>query len=105
MPSFFEGKLKHPFTRSVNHSVIEKITVNKMRAWLPVKHCFIFNDLHFHFFFDFPAVAYAIATACFCGFPARISVAMFLLIVFLDEPFLSGIKIKEKGGTVSCPSP
>lgn len=32
------------------------------------------------------------ATACFSGRPAFRSVAMFLLIVFSDEPFLSGIR-------------
>ena len=49
--------------------------------------------------FDFlllPAFFRAIATACFCGLPAFISVLMFELIVFREEPFLRGIE------TFSC---
>src|SRR6516165_1615989 len=42
---------------------------------------------------DSRALAYAIATACFCGFPARTSVAMFRLIVFCDVPFFNGISV------------
>jgi hypothetical protein len=51
--------------------------------------------LHFDRF-DFlllPDFLRAIATACFCGFPAFISVLMFELIVLRDEPFLSGIGV------------
>src|SRR6185437_5397196 len=43
-----------------------------------------------------PAFFRAIATACFCGLPAFISVLMFELIVFREEPFLRGIE------TFSC---
>jgi hypothetical protein len=32
------------------------------------------------------------ATACFCGLPAFISVLMFELIIFREEPFLRGIE-------------
>src|SRR6185437_13379215 len=35
----------------------------------------------------------AMATACFCGLPAFISVLMFELIVFREEPFLRGIDV------------
>lgn len=35
----------------------------------------------------------AIATACFCGLPAFISVEMFLEMVFLEYPFLRGMAI------------
>jgi hypothetical protein len=38
-----------------------------------------------------PAFFRAIATACFCGLPAFISVLMFELTVLCDEPFLSGM--------------
>lgn len=43
-----------------------------------------------HFFLDFPALDMAMATAWFLGFPARISVAMFSEITFLDLPFFRG---------------
>src|SRR4029078_12975421 len=43
-----------------------------------------------------PAFFKAIATACFCGLPSFISVLMFELIVFREEPFLRGIE------TFSC---
>jgi hypothetical protein len=39
-----------------------------------------------------PAFFRAMATACFCGLPAFISVLMFELIVFREEPFLRGIE-------------
>lgn len=42
-------------------------------------------------FFDFPALLRAIATDCFCGLPAFISVFMLLEMIFLLEPFFSGI--------------
>jgi hypothetical protein len=38
-----------------------------------------------------PALLRAIATACFCGLPAFISVLMFELIVLWEEPFLRGM--------------
>jgi hypothetical protein len=37
-----------------------------------------------------PAFFKAMATACFCGLPAFISVLMFELIVLCDEPFFRG---------------
>jgi hypothetical protein len=40
-----------------------------------------------------PAFFRAIATACFCGLPAFISVLMLELIVFREEPFLRGIDV------------
>jgi hypothetical protein len=40
-----------------------------------------------------PAFFRAMATACFCGLPAFISVLMFELIVFREEPFLRGIDV------------
>lgn len=40
---------------------------------------------------DFRAVFNAMATACFWGLPAAISVLMFALIAFFDLPFFSGI--------------
>ncbi len=48
---------------------------------------------HSHFFLrlDFPALAMAMAIACFCGFPACISFMMLEEMVFLEEPFFSGI--------------
>lgn len=48
------------------------------------------NQLFF-FFLDLPATFNAIATACFCGFPASISVLIFWLIVSFDDPFFNGI--------------
>src|SRR5574337_29503 len=39
----------------------------------------------------FPAFDIAIAIACFCGFPAAISVLMFSEITFLDFPDFNGI--------------
>jgi hypothetical protein len=33
----------------------------------------------------------AMATACFCGLPALISVRIFCEIVFFDDPFFSGM--------------
>jgi hypothetical protein len=45
----------------------------------------------FRFRFDFPAFSSAMATACFCGFPAFISVLMFDEMVLRDDPDLSGI--------------
>src|SRR5262245_24084911 len=41
--------------------------------------------------FDFPAFDNAIATACFGGLPAAISVLMFSLTTFFDLPFFNGI--------------
>jgi hypothetical protein len=38
-----------------------------------------------------PAFFKAMATACLCGLPAFISVLMFELIVFCDEPFFRGM--------------
>ena len=57
-----------------------------------------FVNLYQRFFFffvdfDFPALLSAIATACLRGLPAFISVLMFLLMVFWDEPFFSGIAL------------
>src|SRR5437870_1869286 len=43
------------------------------------------------FLYPLPATFSAIATACFCGFPAAISVLMFCPTVLLLDPFLSGI--------------
>jgi len=43
------------------------------------------------FFLALPALFSAIATACFCGRPAFISARIFLEMVFLDFPGLSGI--------------
>lgn len=40
---------------------------------------------------DLPALERAIATACFCGLPAAISVLMFLDTVFLELPVFNGI--------------
>src|SRR6187200_3434952 len=41
----------------------------------------------------FPAFFRAIATACFCGLPAFISVLMLELIVLREEPFLRGMDV------------
>jgi hypothetical protein len=38
-----------------------------------------------------PALFSAMATACFCGLPAFISVLMFELIVLWEDPFLRGM--------------
>jgi hypothetical protein len=38
-----------------------------------------------------PALLRAMATACFCGLPAFISVLMLELTVLRDDPFLSGM--------------
>jgi hypothetical protein len=35
----------------------------------------------------------AIATACFCGLPASISIRILSLIVSFDDPFFSGIRL------------
>src|SRR5215469_1151478 len=43
------------------------------------------------FFFDLPALLMAIATACFCGLPAAISVLIFWETAALPLPFTSGI--------------
>jgi hypothetical protein len=43
-------------------------------------------------FRDLPALDKAIATACFCGLPAFISVSMLSEITFLLEPDLRGIE-------------
>jgi hypothetical protein len=51
-----------------------------------------FDRLDFLLLLLLPALLRAIATACFCGLPALISVLMFELIVFRDEPFLSGME-------------
>ena len=45
----------------------------------------------YFFFLALPATDKAIATACFWGLPAAISVLMFWDTVFRDLPFLSGI--------------
>jgi hypothetical protein len=57
--------------------------------WLPAK-----PENHFDRFdlLLLPAFFKAIATACFCGLPAFISVLMFELIVLREEPFLRGIE-------------
>jgi hypothetical protein len=57
--------------------------------WLPAE-----PENHFDRFglLLLPAFFKAIATACFCGLPAFISVLMFELIVFREEPFLRGIE-------------
>lgn len=41
--------------------------------------------------FAFPATLYAIAAACFGGFPAAISVLMFFWMVLEEEPFWRGM--------------
>ena len=50
-----------------------------------------FDRLDFLLLLLLPALLRAIATACFCGLPAFISVLMFELTVLRDEPFLSGM--------------
>jgi hypothetical protein len=42
-------------------------------------------------FLDWPALLRAIATACFCGFPAFISVRILAEMAFFDEPLRRGI--------------
>jgi hypothetical protein len=50
------------------------------------------RDWHYFFFgLLLPASLNAMATACFCGFPAFISVLMLLEMVLLLEPFFNGI--------------
>ena len=51
----------------------------------------IVRGLEAHFFFLLPAFDIAIATACFCGFPAFISVFMLLETAFFDFPFFKGM--------------
>jgi hypothetical protein len=51
-----------------------------------------------------PAFFKAIATACFCGLPAFISVLMFELIVLWEEPFLSGIEMSSYQSVRIVPS-
>lgn len=58
------------------------------RAASGFSHFFRFGLLR-----DLPAFEKAIATACFCGLPARISVAMFSLMTFLLDPDLSGMSV------------
>ena len=50
-----------------------------------------FGRLDFLLLLLLPALLRAIATACFCGLPAFISVLMFELIVLWEEPFLRGM--------------
>ena len=52
-----------------------------------------FDRLDFLLLLLLPALLRAMATACFCGLPAFISVLMFELTVLRDEPFLSGMKV------------
>jgi hypothetical protein len=64
-----------------------------LQLQIMAKNCGI-RSAHFFFvgfLFDLPALLMAIATACFCGLPAAISVLIFLEIVFLEEPFFSGM--------------
>jgi hypothetical protein len=51
----------------------------------------------FFFPFDLRAVESAIATACFGGFPALISVRIFADTVLREVPFLSGIVDSQVG--------
>ena len=48
-----------------------------------------------------PALLIAIATACFCGRPACISVRMLLLMVAFDEPRRSGMTLLPRCLTTS----
>lgn len=50
-----------------------------------------FGGLTVHFFAFFRATESAIATACFCGFPSRISVRIFCDIALFEHPFINGI--------------
>jgi hypothetical protein len=52
--------------------------------------------LLFFFLLLFPALLNAMATACFCGLPAFISVLMFELTVLREEPVLRGIAKTSK---------
>ena len=57
--------------------------------WQP----FYFERLRLRF--DLPAFDMAIATACFCGFPAFISVLMLSEIAFLEDPDFNGISVSR----------
>jgi hypothetical protein len=49
------------------------------------------TDFFPRFLLLLPALLSAMATACFCGLPAFISVLMFELIVLWEDPFLRGM--------------
>lgn len=72
----------------------EESNVAKFDVWLKR---LVFFKVHFLAFFGLevglPAFDMAIATACFWGLPAVISVLMLVLITFGDFPYLSGIAI------------
>jgi hypothetical protein len=68
---------------------------NKQAMRAPtVSACFMRGSfIYFDFFFlDLPALLKAIAIACFAGFPAFRSVAMFSDMTFLLDPDFKGIK-------------
>jgi hypothetical protein len=52
-----------------------------------------------------PAFRIAIAIACFCGRPCRISVLMFWLIVFGDDPDFSGIALTSLSDVTGSKAP
>jgi hypothetical protein len=61
-------------------------------VWMLDTLFFLSQNLLDHFFFlFFPALLSAIATACFRGLPAFISVLMLLEIAFFDLPFFRGM--------------
>jgi hypothetical protein len=59
------------------------------RPSVPVKE--VTPEFLHYFLFDFPAFDNAIATACFCGLPAAISVFMFSLITLRLDPLFKGM--------------
>jgi len=56
-----------------------------------------FSSPYFFRLLLLPALLSAIATACFWGLPAFISVLIFVLIVFFEEPFFSGMTSSSPG--------
>jgi hypothetical protein len=52
-----------------------------------------------------PAFDRAMATACFCGLPAFISVLMFELTVLREEPFFRGMAVVLCSGSALNPLP
>jgi hypothetical protein len=76
-----------PSLLALHHALAHSLALGWVRASLARGEF----DRLFHFFFAFPALLRAMAIACFCGLPAFISALMLAEIVFLDDPFFSGI--------------
>lgn len=78
---------------ALHHALAHRFALGRCRAALAGREL---GCGFFHFLRPFPALDRAIATACFCGLPAFISVRMFAEMVLTDLPFFRGMMLLQK---------